>query len=65
MGIWGSKVVAVDDDVDTLDLVQAILRAQGACVVGVSAPVLSTTEVRTATRVMGDARKRRALQPPV
>ena len=38
MGIWGSKVVAVDDDVDTLDLVQAILHARGAHVVGVSAP---------------------------
>jgi CheY-like chemotaxis protein len=38
MGIWGSKVVAVDDDLDTLDLVRTILRAQGAHVVGVSAP---------------------------
>src|SRR6186713_1487040 len=38
MGIWGSKVVAVDDDLDTLDLVRIILRAQGAQVVGVSAP---------------------------
>jgi CheY-like chemotaxis protein len=38
MGIWGSKVVAVDDDLDTLDLVRAILCARGAYVVGVSAP---------------------------
>jgi CheY-like chemotaxis protein len=38
MGIWGSKVVAVDDDLDTLELVRAILRARGAYVVGVSAP---------------------------
>jgi len=38
MTIWGAKVVAVDDDLDTLDLVRTILRAQGAHVVGVSAP---------------------------
>jgi len=38
MGIWGAKVVAVDDDLDTLELVRAILRARGAYVVGVSAP---------------------------
>lgn len=38
MGIWGSKVVVVDDDLDTLDLVRCLLRAQGAQVVGVSAP---------------------------
>jgi CheY-like chemotaxis protein len=37
MAIWGAKVVAVDDDLDTLDLVRTILRAQGALVVGVSA----------------------------
>ena len=38
MGIWGARVVAVDDDLDTLELVRAILRARGAYVVGVSAP---------------------------
>jgi CheY-like chemotaxis protein len=38
MGIWGSKVVAVDDDLDTLALVQAILRGEGALVVGVNTP---------------------------
>jgi CheY-like chemotaxis protein len=37
MAIWGSKVVVVDDDLDTLDLVRTILRAQGVHVVGVSA----------------------------
>ena len=29
MGIWGSKVVAVDDDLDTLDLVRAVLACAG------------------------------------
>src|SRR5260221_13535182 len=38
MGIWGSRVVVVDDDLDTLDLVRCLLRVQGAQVVGVSAP---------------------------
>lgn len=38
MGIWGSQVVAVDDDLDTLDIVGTILRAQGAHLVAVSAP---------------------------
>jgi hypothetical protein len=38
MGIWGSRVVAVDDDLDTLDLVRAILRPEGAQLVAVSAP---------------------------
>jgi CheY-like chemotaxis protein len=38
MGIWGSTVVAVDDDLDTLDVVRAILRGQGAHFVAVSAP---------------------------
>ena len=45
MGIWGSKVVAVDDDLDTLDLVRVVLRAQGAYVVGVSAPGEALTTV--------------------
>jgi CheY-like chemotaxis protein len=38
MGIWGSKVVVVDDDLDTLELVWAVLRGEGAQVVGVSTP---------------------------
>jgi CheY-like chemotaxis protein len=38
MGIWGARVVAVDDDVDTLVLVRAILGAAGAQMVGVTAP---------------------------
>jgi CheY-like chemotaxis protein len=38
MGIWGAKVVVVDDDLDTLELVRAILQGQGTLVVGVSAP---------------------------
>ena len=38
MGIWGSKVVAVDDDLDTLELVRVVLCGEGAQVVGVSTP---------------------------
>jgi CheY-like chemotaxis protein len=45
MGIWGSKVVVVDDDLDTLDLVWCLLRTQGAQVVGVSAPGEALTTV--------------------
>src|SRR5688572_33022138 len=35
MGIWGTRVVVVDDDTDTLDLLSVILREQGAEVVPV------------------------------
>src|SRR5687768_14883269 len=38
MGIWGRRVVVVDDDNDTLDLLSAILREQGAEVVPVDHP---------------------------
>ena len=38
MAIWGSRVVAVDDDLDTLDLFRTILRGEGAQLVAVSAP---------------------------
>jgi CheY-like chemotaxis protein len=38
MGIWGASVVAVDDDVDTLELLRAILVPRGAQLVGVTAP---------------------------
>lgn len=38
MGIWGSKVVVVDDDRDTLDVVTIVLDAAGAQVVAVYAP---------------------------
>jgi CheY-like chemotaxis protein len=38
MGIWGSRVVAVDEDLDTLARLRAILRAQGCQLVEVSAP---------------------------
>ena len=38
MGIWGRRVVVVDDDIDTLDLLSAILRDQGAEVVPVDHP---------------------------
>jgi CheY-like chemotaxis protein len=38
MGIWGARVVAVDDDPDTLDLLDVILRGAGAELVPVSAP---------------------------
>ena len=38
MTIWGARVVAVDDDFDTLDLVRAILEVHGAQLVPVSAP---------------------------
>jgi len=38
MGIWGSKVVAVDDDLDTIELLRAILVPCGAQFVGVTAP---------------------------
>lgn len=37
MGIWGSRVVAIDDDVDTLDLVRVMLDAAGAQLVAVQA----------------------------
>ena len=45
MGIWGSKVVVVDDDLDTLELVRCLLRLQGAQVVGVSTPGEALTTV--------------------
>jgi CheY-like chemotaxis protein len=38
MGIWGSRVVAVDDDPDTLDIVKIVLDAAGAQLVTVRAP---------------------------
>ena len=38
MGIWGSRVVAVDDDPDTLDVVRVVLDAAGAQLVAVRAP---------------------------
>jgi CheY-like chemotaxis protein len=38
MAIWGTRVVAVDDDPDTLDLLGTILRGAGADFVPVSTP---------------------------
>jgi CheY-like chemotaxis protein len=38
MGIFGARVVAVDDDLDTLDLLDVILRDAGAELVPVSTP---------------------------
>src|SRR5436309_7167786 len=38
MGIWGSRVLAVDEDLDMLERVGAILRGEGCAVVAVSAP---------------------------
>ena len=38
MGIWGSRVVVVDDDPDTLDIVGVIFHAAGAQIVPVRAP---------------------------
>jgi CheY-like chemotaxis protein len=38
MGIWGAMVVAVDEDLDTLARLRAILSAAGAQLVAVSAP---------------------------
>lgn len=38
MGIWGRRVVVVDDDTDTLDLLGAILREHGAEVIPVDQP---------------------------
>jgi CheY-like chemotaxis protein len=38
MGIWGSRVVAIDDDEDTLDLVKVVLDAAGVDVVAVQSP---------------------------
>jgi CheY-like chemotaxis protein len=38
MGIWGARVVAVDDDLDTLELVRAVLQGRGAQLIAVSAP---------------------------
>jgi CheY-like chemotaxis protein len=35
MGIWGTRVVAVDDDIDTLEILGQLLRDQGADVVAV------------------------------
>jgi two-component system CheB/CheR fusion protein len=38
MGIWGARVVAVDDDIATLEVVAAVLRRHGAEVITVSSP---------------------------
>jgi CheY-like chemotaxis protein len=38
MGIWGSRVVAVDEDLDVLEQLGTILRAHGCQLVAVSAP---------------------------
>jgi len=38
MGIWGRRVVVVDDDADTLDIIGQLLREQGADVVAVDQP---------------------------
>lgn len=38
MGIWGCRVVVVDDDTETLDVLGQVLRAQGAEVVAVNHP---------------------------
>jgi len=38
MGLWGSRVVAVDDDVDAIERLRAILVAGGVQFVGVTAP---------------------------
>lgn len=35
MGVWGTRVVAVDDDIDTLEILGQLLRDQGADVVAV------------------------------
>jgi two-component system, OmpR family, response regulator len=37
MRLWGKRVLAVDDDVDTLDVVSEVLRLAGAEVIGVGA----------------------------
>jgi CheY-like chemotaxis protein len=38
MGIWGSRVVAIDDDADTLHLLRAVLEGAGVQLVAVQAP---------------------------
>jgi CheY-like chemotaxis protein len=38
MGIWGRRVVVIDDDTDTLDILSQLLRDQGADVVVVDQP---------------------------
>jgi len=38
MGIWGCRVVVVDDDTDTLEMLSQLLRDQGADVVAVDQP---------------------------
>lgn len=38
MGIWGCRVVVVDDDLDTLEILSQLLRDQGADVVAVDQP---------------------------
>jgi CheY-like chemotaxis protein len=45
MGLWGARVVTVDDDRETLDLVGTVLRGHGAYVVAVSAPGEALTTV--------------------
>lgn len=38
MGIWGHRVVVVDDDIDTLEILSQLLRDHGADVVAVDQP---------------------------
>ncbi len=38
MGIWGTRVVVIDDDTDTLEILTQLLRDHGADVVGVDQP---------------------------
>jgi CheY-like chemotaxis protein len=45
VGICGARVVAVDDDLGTLEQLRTILRAQGAQLVAVSAPGEALTTV--------------------
>jgi CheY-like chemotaxis protein len=45
MSLWGARVVAIDEDLGTVDLLRAVLRAHGAQLVAVSAPGEALTTV--------------------
>lgn len=45
MGIWGRTVVAIDDDVDTLEILSVVLRDRGAEMVAVHQPGLALSTI--------------------
>ena len=60
MGIWGARVVAVDDDFDTLDLLTAILGPAGADIVTVSTPGGTLSKRATMAMTRGEVALREA-----